>query len=64
MIPLSVLAGNQRKSLESRSLMRPEVGKGTPVRAVGKRNPEKPVGKRDRERAVGKGRRRGVVDNG
>ena len=43
-IPLSALARNQTKGLESRSPTRLEVGKGTPEKAVRKRNPEKAVG--------------------
>ena len=53
--PLSVLAQNQTKDIESRSPTRLEVGKGTPEKAVGKRNLEKAVGERWH---------RGAVDNG
>ena len=44
-----VCLGAKPKGLESRSSTRPEVGKGTPVRAVGKRNPEKEFAKGDAE---------------
>ena len=53
MIFLFVLAQNQRPELEIS--IRPEVGKGTPVRGVEKRNSEK---------AVGEGWYRGAVDTG
>ena len=53
--PFVCFGAKPNKGLSSRSSIRPEVGKETPLRAVGKSNPEK---------AVGEGRRRGTVDNG